>query len=208
MDHRSLGRSAFIACFAALCVAGCADPVRVDRALAEVEAARREAAVRDGEMKAFAERQAAMGQQLAMVTAIATSALGKDPRRDEEHDQRLGEIIARLGRVDAAITKMRDDEQPKDIDIAAARRLAEQGTPEERAAAVRKVQALLDAGLVKVTVRNGRAQIAILRPLDAQDPYQPAKPAKPETPNKKTSTADEGAKKGKQEIERDRLEFR
>ena len=80
------------------------------------------------------------------------------------------------------LTRLRDDDMPTPIDIAAARRAAEQGSEEERAAAVRKVQALLDAGQVKVTVRNGRMQLSLIRPLDGREPPRAAKvvaPAKP-----------------------------
>jgi hypothetical protein len=123
-------------------------------------------------------RQEAMNQQMTMLMAMASSTLARDPRKDEERDRRIGAIAEKVEHVDAMVTRMREEEQPTPIDIAAARRAAEQGSDEERAAAVRRVQALLDAGQVKVTVKNGRMQLSLLRPIDANDPYR-AKPAAP-----------------------------
>lgn len=162
---------------------GCIDPDRSDRALSEVEAVRREAAAREGQVRAMEERQNALNQQMAMLMALATQNLTRDPHREDERDRRLAQINDRVERVEAIVTRIRDEEQPTPIDLAAARRAAEQGSEEERASAVRKVQALLDAGQVKVTMRNGRMQLSLLRPIDAADPYRerhkPAPPAQP-----------------------------
>ncbi|MRG92645.1 hypothetical protein GF068_12000 [Polyangium spumosum] len=160
------------------------DPGREDRALAEIEAVRREAAAREGQMRMIEERQAAFMQQMAMVMTMAQASFHRDARRDDEGDKRIGEMDARLARVEEKVSRTRAPEAPAELDIAAARRASELGPAEERAAAVRKVQALLDAGQAKVTVRGGKVQITLLRPLDGKDPYtgRPTPRPKPATP--------------------------
>ncbi|MDI1448172.1 hypothetical protein [Polyangium sp. 6x1] len=166
--------------------AGCVDPGREDRALAEIDAVRRESAAREAQIRVLEERQAAFTQQMAMVMALAQASYGRDARRDrdDERDQRIAEMAARLTRVEGMVSRIHETELPAEPDIGAARRAAEQGTAEERAVAVRKVQALLDSGQVKVTVRGGKVQLSLLRPLDGKDPYtgQPAPPPKPAAP--------------------------
>ncbi|MDC3953794.1 hypothetical protein [Polyangium jinanense] len=166
--------------------AGCVDPGREDRALAEIDAVRRESAARETQIRVLEERQAAFTQQMAMVMALAQASYGRDARRDkdDERDQRIAEMAARLARVEGMVSRIHATDVPPEGDAAAARRASEQGSAEERAAAVRKVQALLDSGQVKVTVRGGKVQISLLRPLDAKDPYtgKDAPPPKPSTP--------------------------
>ena len=177
-------------CFVITCLGafgvGCADPGREDRALAEIDAVRRESAARETQIRVLEERQAAFTQQMAMVVAMAQASYGRDVRRDrdDERDGRIAEMSARLARVEGMVSRIHANEVPAETDIAGARRAAEQGSAEERAAAVRKVQALLDSGQVKVTVRGGKVQISLLRPLDGKDPYtgQAAPPPKPATP--------------------------
>lgn len=159
-----------------LLLGGCMAPApQGDAALIEVQRLRAEAAQRDGVIAVLREKQESLSQQLGMAMAVSTAAL--DPKRDAEISRQLGEISERLGRIDVAFTQWRKQEEPSEVDLAAARRAAEQGTEEERAAAVRKVQALLDAGQVKVTVKDGKAQLSLLRPLDAKDPYKGPAPA-------------------------------
>ena len=163
---------------------GCVDPGREDRALAEIEAVRRESAARETQLRLMEERQTAFTQQMAMVMAMAQASLHRDTGRDDERDQRLAEINAQLARMNSKAPRPHESEPPAEADIAAPRRAGEQGLAEERAAAVRKVQAMLDTGQVKVTVRGGKVQISLLRPLDAKDPYtgKPGPPPKPSTP--------------------------
>jgi hypothetical protein len=172
---------------AGLCVfgTGCVDPGREDRSLAEIDSVRREAAARETQMRAMEERQAAFTQQMAMVMTMAQASFNRDARRDrdDERDQRVAEMAARLARVEGAVSRAHGTEAPAEVDIAAGRRAAEQPA-EARAAAVRKVQAMLDTGQVKVTVRGGKVSISLLRPLDGKDPYtgQAAPPPKPSAP--------------------------
>jgi hypothetical protein len=165
---------------------GCVDPGRNDRAFAELEVVRREVATREGSLRAVEERQNALNQQMALIMAMAGQSFSRDPRREDERDRRLALIAERVEHLDAVLTRLREDDVPTPIDIAAARRAAETGSEEERAAAVRKVQALLDAGQVKVTVRNGRMQLSLIRPLDGRVPQGPkvVAPAKVVDPDK------------------------
>ncbi len=183
MSGRWVGRCFVIAWMGAL-GAGCVDPGREDRALAEVEAVRREAAAREAQIRVVEERQLALAQQMAMIMTMAQASFSRDAHKDDDRDARIAEMSARLSRVDGMVSHLHQIEQPAELDTGAARRAADQGSAEERLAAVRRVQAMLDTGQVKVTVRQGKVQISLLRPLDAKDPYtgQAAPPPKPTPP--------------------------
>jgi len=163
---------------------GCIDPDRLDRALTEVDVSRREAAARESQLRAMEERQAALAQQMSVLLTVAQSSLSRDDRKDAERDAKLADLSSRLAHLQGLLVKMREEEQmPMDVDIAAARRLEEQSSAEERAATVRKAQALLDAGLAKLTVRSGKLNLSIVRPLDVSDPYATRESSAPKTGN-------------------------
>ena len=170
----------------AVFAAGCADPGRVDLAIAEVQATRAEAATREAEIAALRERQATLLQQVQMLSGAVAVALAREPKREQDDatGARLAEVSLKLDRIETTIARSREPaSNTQDTDIAASRRAAE-AQAEERAAAVRKVQAMVEAGEVKVSVRNGRAQLWLMRPLDAHDPYQAVKAEEPKPAKK------------------------
>ena len=168
-----------IACwfmFATFCLstAACMDQGHHDRAVVEVDAARREAA-RDARLVALEREHAFLMQQMALLSSMTNSRAPQDAGKEEERDKRLADVSAQVSAIGKTITAWRDEERPQAIDPDA-RRAAEQGSAEERAAAVRKVQAMIDAGRIKLTMRKGRIQLAQVRPIDATDPYEVPEP--------------------------------
>ncbi|UQA62343.1 hypothetical protein [Polyangium aurulentum] len=155
-------------------------------AIAQVQEARAEAAAREGEIAALRERQAMLLHQVQMLSSVVSVALSREPKREQDDATaaRLAEVSLKLDRIETTIARSKGPAPTtEDQDIAAPRRAAE-AQAEERAAAVRKVQGMLEAGEVKVTTRNGRAQLWLMRPLDAQDPYRAVK-AEEQTPGNK-----------------------
>lgn len=170
----------------AVFAAGCADPGRVDLAIAQVQEARAEASAREAEMVALRERQTTLLQQVQMLSSAVAVALAREPKReqDEATAARLAEFGLKLDRIEATVARSKEPAPtPPEQDLAAARRAVE-AQAEERAQAVRKVQAMVEAGEVKVTVRNGRAQLWLMRTLDSNDPYRAVK-AEEQKPGKK-----------------------
>jgi hypothetical protein len=157
-------------------------------AIAQVQQARAEVAAREDEVVALRERQAALLQQVQMLSSVVAVALSREPRREQDDTTaaRIAEVNLKLDRIETSLA--RSSKRPASVaeeqDIAAPRRAADAQT-EERAAAVRKVQGMLEAGEVKLTTRNGRAQLWLMRPLDAQDPYRAAKKAEEQAPAKR-----------------------
>jgi hypothetical protein len=171
--------SCFALGFLALTTVACMDQAYNDRAMGEVEAARREAA-REGRLQALEREHAMLMQQMGFMAATH-ARLALDPGREDERDKNLAVLSTQVASVAHMISSWREEERPQPID-AEARRAAEQTTAEDQAATVRKVQALIDAGKVKLTMRNGRIQVTPVRPIDATDPYQPPGAKPPTTP--------------------------
>jgi len=152
------------------------DQGHADRAQLEMEAARREAA-RDARLQTLEREHAFLMQQVGALSASTNSTVMQASTKDEERDKRLADISLQLGGLTQMMSAWREEERPQPLDPEA-RRIAEQGSAEDRAAAIRKVQALIDAGSIKLTMRGGRIQLAHVRPLDATNPYDPSvKPA-------------------------------
>lgn len=170
--QRTAGRIALV--FLALTTAACMDQGHADRALAEMESARREAA-RDARLQTLEREHAFLMQQVGALSASTNATVAQTSGKDDERDKRLADISAQIGGITQMISAWRDEERPQPLDPEAGR-IAEQGSPEDRTAAIRKVQALLDAGRIKLTMHGGRIQLAHVRPLDATNPYDP--PAK------------------------------
>lgn len=150
---------------------GCMDQGRHDQTLAEIEATRRDAA-REGRLQALEREHAFLMQQVATMSASTHASLTQTSAKEEERDKRLAELSTQVAGVAQLISTWRDEERPTSLDPEA-RRVAEQGSEEERVAAVRKVQALIDAGRIKLLMRNGRIQLAQVRPIDTTNPYEP-----------------------------------
>ena len=70
MRFRLVGVGLFLGC-----LVGCVDPDRGDRALAELDVVKREAATREATLRAVEERQNALNQQMAMMVAMAGRVL-------------------------------------------------------------------------------------------------------------------------------------
>jgi hypothetical protein len=172
--QRTVGRFALV--YVALTTAACMDQGHNDRALAEIEAARREAA-REGRVQALEREHAFLMQRVGALTASTNASQVQTSTKDEERDKRLVDMSAQIGGIAHMISAWRDEERPLPVDPDA-RRIAEQGSAADRAAAIRKVQALIDAGRIKLTMAGGRIQLAQVRPIDVTNPYEPP-PAKP-----------------------------
>lgn len=168
-------------CFAlvilAMTTVACMDQGHSDRTMLEVEAARR-GATQEGRLQALEREHAFLMQQVAVLSAMTNASTAHASNKEDERDKKLAELSTQIAGVAHTISAWREEERPQPIDPEA-RRAAEQGSAEDRAAAVRKVQALIDAGRIKLTMRNGRIQLAQVRPIDVTNPYQPrsAKPA-------------------------------
>lgn len=144
--------------------------------MAEIEAARRDAA-REGRLQALEREHAFLMQQVAALSASSHASLTQTSVKEDERDKRLADMSAQIAGVAHMISAWRDEERPQPPDPEA-RRIAEQVSEEDRTAAIRKVQALIDAGRIKLTMRGGRIQLAQVRPIDATNPYEPP-PVKP-----------------------------
>lgn len=153
----------------------CMDQGARDRALVEMEAARWQSA-HDARLQALEREHAFLMQQFANLVASTNAATLQSSGREDERDKRLSEISGQLVTITSMISTWREEERPKPVDPDA-RRIADQVTAEDRTATIRKVQALLDAGRIKLTMRNGRIEVAPVRPIDATNPYDPV-PAK------------------------------
>lgn len=162
--------STFAAVYLALATIGCMDQSHQDQALAAMETARRDAA-RDTRLQTLEREHAFLMQQVAALTASNQALLNQTTAKEEEQDKRLGDLSMQLGTMDQAITALRQDA------------LAPSAEPNDdsnqaRNAAIRKVQGLIDAGRVTITMRDGRIQLSPTRLLETTRPYEPA-PAKP-----------------------------
>lgn len=142
----------------------------------DIEAARREAA-RDARLQVLEREHAFLMQQFGTLAATTNSNITQSSLREDERDKRLAEMSTQLITITSMISTWREEERPKPVDPDA-RKIADQVTAEDRASTIRKVQALLDAGRLKLTMRNGRIEVAPVRPIDATNPYDPG-PAKP-----------------------------
>lgn len=171
--QRTAGR--FVFAFFALTTAACMDQSHADRAKTEMEAVRRDA-TRDARLQTLEREHAFLMQQVGVLSASTNASVVQTSTKDDERDRRLADMSAQIGGIAQLISAWRDEERPQALDPEA-RRIAEQGSAEDHAAAIRKVQALIDAGRIKLTMRGGRIQLAQVRPLDATNPYDP--PAKP-----------------------------
>lgn len=154
----------------------CMDQGHQDRSMQDIEAARREAA-RDARLQVLEREHAFLMQQFGTLAATTNSNITQSSLREDERDKRLAEMSTQLITITSMISTWREEERPKPVDPDA-RKIADQVTAEDRASTIRKVQALLDAGRLKLTMRNGRIEVAPVRPIDATNPYDPG-PAKP-----------------------------
>ncbi|HRI68778.1 MAG TPA: hypothetical protein PK156_31330 [Polyangium sp.] len=172
-----------LVCFA-VSTAACLDQGHHDQTQESIEAARREAA-RDARLQALEREHAFLMQQLAALSSAPNSAHVTDAK-DDERDKKLADISTQIGAMSQMLSAWREEERPKPLDPDAGR-IADQGSEAERQAAIRKVQALIDAGRIKLTMRGGRIQIAQVRPIDATNPYEPppANPVPPKPPTTK-----------------------
>ncbi len=177
--QRTAGRIAIV--FLALTTAACMDQGHADRAQWEMESVRREAA-RDARLQTLEREHAFLMQQIGALSTATNATVAQTSTKDDERDKRLADMSAQLGGLSQMISAWREEERPQAPDPEA-RRIADQGSAEDRAAAIRTVQALIDAGRVKLTMRGGRIQLAQVRPLDTTIPYDlPAKPTPAPTP--------------------------
>lgn len=161
----------------ALITTACAlDQVPHDRALAEMEATRREAA-REARLQALEREHAFLMQQVTTLSTASQASLVQVSVKEDERDRRLADLSSQIAGVGQMISTWREEERPQPINPEA-NRIADQVSAEDRVAVINKVQALLDAGRIKLTMRGGRIQITQVRPIDAVNPYLPP-PAKP-----------------------------
>jgi len=164
----------------ALTTAACTlDQAPHDRAMAEIEATRREAA-REGRLQALEREHAFLMQQIATLSAGSQASLMQTSVKEDDRDRRLADLSSQIAGVAQMISTWREEERPQPVN-AEATRIAEQVSEQDRAVMISKVQALLDAGRIKLTMRGGRIQIAQVRPIDVVNPYLPP-PEKPGAP--------------------------
>lgn len=166
--QRNVGK--FAAVYLMLATMGCMDQSHQDQALAAMEEARRDAA-RDARLQTLEREHAFLMQQVATLTASNQALTNQAAAKDEEQDKRLGDVSMQLGTMGQAITALRHDALAPSAD-------PNDDSNQARNAAIRKVQSLIDAGRVTVTMRDGRIQLSPARLLETTRPYEPA-PAKP-----------------------------
>lgn len=166
----------FALMFVALTSVGCMDQMQHDQAMQAMEAARNEGA-REGRLQALERQQAYLMQQIANLSAATNVGLAQASSKEDERDKQLTDISTRVNAVAQLVSSWREEERPQHIDPEA-RRLAEQTSAPDRAAAISKVQALIDAGQIKLLMRGGRIQLSPVRPIDVTNPYEPP-PRKP-----------------------------
>jgi len=122
---------------------GCVEAPGRDMALVQIQHARAEARAQEARLATLEARQG-MAMQQVWVLSNLVSTLARDNAQRAENLARQGEVLAaRVERVEKAEGEL-------------ARAQAEAESPQ---AIVRKVQALIDAGQVKVVVKNGRARL-------------------------------------------------
>jgi hypothetical protein len=168
----------------ALSASACVSQARYDAALDRAEDARREASARDREVAAAHAREAQTAQELRALDLRLREAAGAQTyaRQLEDVMANNAALALRIQRAEMALAELRtsrasEDEgargpkspsPPEDLDV-------RRTTPEARADALRDllrtVQALVDSGQVKVTVRDGRVRFHLPRRIDETDPY-------------------------------------
>mgnify|MGYP000078290735 CR=1 FL=1 len=166
----------------AISTAACMDQGHHDQTHESIEAARREAA-RDARLQALEREQVFLMQQITALSSAPNAGRTADAK-DDERDQRLAEISTQLSAMSQMLSTWREEERPQPLDPDAGR-IADQVSEVERQAAIRKVQALIDAGRIKLTMRGGRIQIAQVRPIDVTNPYEPGPTNPPPAPTHK-----------------------
>lgn len=163
----------FAAMYLALAMMGCMDQSHQDQAMAAMEAGRRDAA-RDARMQSLEREHAFLMQQVAALTAANQALMSQTAVKEDEQDKRLGDMSAQLGTMGHALTALRQDERAQTPD-------SNDDSVQARNAAIRKVQTLIDAGRVTITMRDGRIQLSPARLLDTPRPREPVlvKPSPP-----------------------------
>jgi hypothetical protein len=137
---------------------GCAETAGRDAAAEQILQARAEARAQEARLAALEARQGAGLQQVGLLSALV-GTLARDAAQRAEDLARQNEVLAaRVAQVEKAEGEL-------------ARAQAEAASPQT---IVSKVQALIDAGLVKVVVKNGRARLE--GPLPGATAQAPAEP--------------------------------
>lgn len=166
----------------ALSASACVSQARYDVALDRAEDARREVSARDRELAAAHAREAQMAQELrALDLRLREAGTAQMYVRQLEDIMANNAALAlRVQRAEMAVAELRtsrggEDEgargpkpSPGDLDV-------RRTTPEAREDALRDllrtVQAMIDSGQLKVTVRDGRVRFHLPRRIDETDPY-------------------------------------
>jgi hypothetical protein len=170
----------------ALASAGCVPESHYDEAMAELQAARYHAALRDQQMVALQWKMAAVNQQV-MVAQAEQAHAGSTVlyvRKLEELLALNAEMSKRLQSAEAIMTELAQSGQlggstrsrlHSTLEELRARRL----DSEKRAAAYREllrvVQGLVDTGQVKAIMKDGHVRFEMPRPLDLGDPWPPGR---------------------------------
>ncbi len=144
-------------------VLGCVDQTPGDMALIEVRRVQAENQTNGLRLAAIESRQMYLVQQMSILSGVLDTLAKENAARIERSEKEDDESLARIERLEK---------------IEVARR--EQERQEAPARTVERAQALLNGGQLKVTTRNGRAQLVF---PDAQAGAGDASPPKrPETP--------------------------
>ncbi|MDI3287482.1 hypothetical protein [Polyangium sp. 15x6] len=134
---------------------GCVDHTAGDMALAEVQKLRAEARATEARLAALEGRQMYVGQQLSYLAGVIGEVGREAAAKAESVSRKQDEVAQNLERIERA-----------GIERERARAAAE--SPQAIAA---RAQAMIDAGQIKATVKNGRAK------LEAVEGTAPASPS-------------------------------
>lgn len=156
--------------YIAYSTAACMDQGYHDQTPETIAAARHEGA-REARLQALEREHAFLVQQVASLSR-ATNTTRVQDSSEAERDKKLASMSGQIGAIAQMLAAWREEERPKPLDPDAGR-IADQVSEADRQAAIRKVQALLDAGRIKLTMRGGRIQITPVRPIDVTNPYEP-----------------------------------
>ena len=178
------------ACICAVSVSfgslGCVERGRYDEAMAELEAARYQAALRDQQNLAMRWQMAALTQQVMLAHAEQTHAGSAVlyVRKLEELLASNNDMAKRLESAEVMVSQLAQSQEigaaaRSKLNVTLAELRAKRLDTEKQTAAYREllriVQSLVDTGQVKAVLREGRVYFEMPRKLDLGDPWPPRK---------------------------------
>ncbi|MDI1452127.1 hypothetical protein [Polyangium sp. 6x1] len=143
---------------------GCVDNTAGDMALAEVQKLRAEARATEARLAALEGRQMYVGQQLSYLAGVIGEVGREAAARAESVSRKQDEVGQNIERLERTAILERE------------RARAAADSPQAIAA---RAQAMIEAGQIKATVKNGRTKLEAVEGAPPASPPVPSSPASP-----------------------------